>query len=222
MDGWEATRTIRDTKSNHWNPSIPIVAMTANNSEDDRRNCLAVGMDGFLSKPLVPEALRAEIVHWLPDAFPRACDDPTQFEPNSHAAVDARIDCAINAENANKPATSSEAAVVIYDRSGVLARLMGDAALAALVAQTFLNDMPRQIAALHRSVEARDRAHAELIAHTIRGAASSAGAISLSGLAQQFEAAAATAQWSALQTAANQIEAAFHEAKHQMECPDNM
>lgn len=49
MDGMEATRQIR--KFTGKRGRVPIVAMTANASEDDRHLCKAVGMNGFQSKP---------------------------------------------------------------------------------------------------------------------------------------------------------------------------
>ena len=52
MDGYTATRRIRELE----NPAlagIPILAMTANAFDEDRRNALESGMSGFLSKPIV-------------------------------------------------------------------------------------------------------------------------------------------------------------------------
>ena len=47
MDGLQATQAIRAQGDD-----IPIVALTANNTEEDRTACLAVGMDEFLAKPI--------------------------------------------------------------------------------------------------------------------------------------------------------------------------
>ena len=47
MDGLQATQAIRAQGDD-----IPIVALTANNTEEDRSACLKVGMDEFLAKPI--------------------------------------------------------------------------------------------------------------------------------------------------------------------------
>lgn len=64
MDGFEATRQIRDALMNKAD-RIPIIAMTANAMEGDREKCIASGMDDYLSKPIKPEALRTMLEHWL-------------------------------------------------------------------------------------------------------------------------------------------------------------
>ena len=51
MDGYEATRRIRELEDPAL-ASIPILAMTANAFDEDRRAALACGMNGFLSKPI--------------------------------------------------------------------------------------------------------------------------------------------------------------------------
>jgi CheY-like chemotaxis protein len=60
MDGFEATTEIRRRES-RMGGHVPILAMTARAMESDRERCLAVGMDGFLSKPVKAEALAAEL-----------------------------------------------------------------------------------------------------------------------------------------------------------------
>ena len=51
MDGCEATRRIR-ALDNPLTASVPILAMTANAFDEDRREAEKAGMDGFLSKPI--------------------------------------------------------------------------------------------------------------------------------------------------------------------------
>ncbi len=55
MDGYEATRIIRDSKSSVRDHGIPIIAMTANAMKGDREKCLAVGMDDYIDKPINAE-----------------------------------------------------------------------------------------------------------------------------------------------------------------------
>ncbi len=59
LGGMEATRALRVR-----GVDTPVVALTANAFEDDRRACLAAGMDDFLIKPLSPEALRGALSRW--------------------------------------------------------------------------------------------------------------------------------------------------------------
>ena len=58
MDGYKATETIRqlpDPKK----AAIPIIAMTANAFEEDRKMALAKGMNGYIAKPIDPAKMLA-------------------------------------------------------------------------------------------------------------------------------------------------------------------
>jgi CheY-like chemotaxis protein len=76
MDGFEATKAIRDPSGDCLNPQVPIIALTANAQEETRKKCLDAGMDGFLTKPVSPDALMCKIrqsVEKFNDKRP-ACD----------------------------------------------------------------------------------------------------------------------------------------------------
>jgi CheY-like chemotaxis protein len=66
MDGLEATRHIRDSRSAVQNRRIPIIAMTAHAMKGDRERCMEAGMDDYLSKPVTPQALAEALDKWLP------------------------------------------------------------------------------------------------------------------------------------------------------------
>ena len=66
MDGYEATRAIR--RSGHARAAdIPVIAMTANAFDEDRKKALECGMNGFLSKPIVIEELISTLQNNLTD-----------------------------------------------------------------------------------------------------------------------------------------------------------
>jgi len=66
MDGYEATRCVRDPQSKVIDRLVAIVAMTANTMQGDREKCLAAGMDDFISKPVQPDKLEQVLQKWLP------------------------------------------------------------------------------------------------------------------------------------------------------------
>ena len=88
MDGYAATQSIRAEESRaaaagQTPRHLPIIAMTANALEGDREECLAAGMDDYLSKPLDPEKVALMIQKWLN----RRPDKPGFSSPASPAQL---------------------------------------------------------------------------------------------------------------------------------------
>jgi two-component system, sensor histidine kinase and response regulator len=65
MDGFTATKIIRQGSGNVRNAKIPIIAMTADAMEGDRERVLSVGMNDYLTKPIDAQKLAHTILHWL-------------------------------------------------------------------------------------------------------------------------------------------------------------
>ena len=72
MSGLDAARLIRKAGC-----ATPMVALTANTFDDDRRACLEAGMNGFLTKPLDPLALNKSLTGLKPAAAERASPSAT-------------------------------------------------------------------------------------------------------------------------------------------------
>jgi two-component system sensor histidine kinase/response regulator len=65
MDGFEATRVIRDRSSAVIDHDIPVIAMTANAFPEDRERALACGMNDFLAKPVDRSVLASMLDKWI-------------------------------------------------------------------------------------------------------------------------------------------------------------
>ncbi|WP_085317098.1 ATP-binding protein [Derxia lacustris] len=66
LDGYEATRQIRALEAGCERAPAVIVAVTANDSDEDRRRCLAAGMDDFIAKPVSFDRLREVLARQQP------------------------------------------------------------------------------------------------------------------------------------------------------------
>lgn len=65
MDGYEATRRIRRSEAVAGGSHTPIVALTAHAISGDMEECMAAGMDGYLSKPIDLGRLSDALAKWL-------------------------------------------------------------------------------------------------------------------------------------------------------------
>jgi two-component system sensor histidine kinase/response regulator len=87
MDGFEATAAIRKQEIGT-GAHIPIIAMTAHAMQGDRERCLAAGMDGYVAKPIEPQALFATVETLAPAPPAERHEESDVFD---HAAVLARL-----------------------------------------------------------------------------------------------------------------------------------
>jgi signal transduction histidine kinase/CheY-like chemotaxis protein len=65
MDGFEATRRLRERERESGAEALPVIAMTANVMEGDRELCLQAGMDDYLGKPVRMDELESTLRRWL-------------------------------------------------------------------------------------------------------------------------------------------------------------
>ncbi|MDP6634114.1 MAG: response regulator [Phycisphaerae bacterium] len=92
MDGYEATRTIRDPGSDVLDHKVKIVAITANAMKGDREKCLQAGMDDYVTKPVKPQTLADVIERNLYDAESAHAKAPESTGPSCNTVESQWID----------------------------------------------------------------------------------------------------------------------------------
>ena len=162
MDGYEATRRIRVAEAATGRPHVPIIALTAHAISGDREECMAAGMDDYLSKPVSLGRLNDALTKWLSAR-------PMSPQPTA------------------QPNVPRELASGVFDQDDLLTRFMNDRSLAAKVIGKFLQDAPSQLSNLRGRLEAGDSAEARRFAHGLRGAAATASAPDLRAAANTIE-----------------------------------
>lgn len=165
MNGYEATRAIRDPLSGVMNQRVPIIAMTAHAMEGDREKCLNAGMNDYIPKPVAAHTLADVLAKWL----------PARPNPGESRAEQPDDDASMQKE------------AVIFDRQAFMERMMGDEELVSAAITVFLEDMPRQIDALEKYLVTGDATSAGRQAHTIKGAAANLGGEALKAVAARIE-----------------------------------
>lgn len=64
LDGYEATREIRQLESHNNLPATPVIALTANAMIEDETRCLAAGMNAYISKPIRIAQFQKLVTEW--------------------------------------------------------------------------------------------------------------------------------------------------------------
>ena len=158
MDGYEATRRIREELGRN---ELPIIAMTANALAADRERCLACGMNDHIAKPIDIANLRSTLDHWLGQLPPVAETEtgvPTPFADDEH-----------------------------IDSATAIARLGGNQALHTRLLGRFVEDQGNFIGRLQAARARGAVDEMILLAHTMRGLAGNIGADKLGRLAGELE-----------------------------------
>ena len=177
MDGYEATRAIRNLPAWH---TRPIVAMTANAFEEDRRACLAAGMDDFVVKPVEPDDLYTTLVKWLPAV--RARDGLEGHEPAGKAVAagtNTSHECGLAGLAQVPGLDTARGLLMVRGKSGKYARLLA----------TFAERHSQDVERLADGLKSGDLAEVQRLAHDLTSAAGNLGAMGVSEAANAMQAA---------------------------------
>jgi signal transduction histidine kinase/CheY-like chemotaxis protein/HPt (histidine-containing phosphotransfer) domain-containing protein len=160
MNGYEATRFIRDPRSRVLRHDIPIIAMTAHALKGDRDKCLEAGMNDYLSKPVTALALEEMLDRHLAASAPASVivpelDPPGQTKPVHIQRIQAIAD--------------------------------GDLIFERELIESFLSNTEEHLKALEAALHEGNGEEVERQAHTIKGSSANAGARGMQEIADRIE-----------------------------------
>ncbi|MCP5124064.1 MAG: PAS domain S-box protein [Gammaproteobacteria bacterium] len=190
-DGYELTALIRDAERRFNLNRIPIIALTANVVKGEEECCLKQGMDAYLSKPIELARLKSVLDQWLPST------DLFVANVAEEAALPTQV-----VERPELPVFDSE----------VLTKMVGsNPAIHRRLLEKFLANARQRMGELLQASEARNTATVGQIAHTLKSAARSVGAMRLGDLCQQLEHAGKAGDGECCQALSKSLHATFDE-----------
>ncbi|MEQ9328619.1 MAG: response regulator, partial [Rhodospirillales bacterium] len=176
MDGYESTRMIRLTIAAE---QLPIIAMTAHATAEEREKCLAAGMNDHVAKPIDPPHLYATLARWIGAEAGSSTEVP---EP------DARQGTAAIAAATATPAETSDIPPLLDMEEGVK-RLAGNQSLYIRLLGMFRDTKSNVPAEIRSAIERDEPVEAARIAHSLKGAAGNISANRLYRISSEIESA---------------------------------
>ncbi|MBN2723112.1 MAG: response regulator [Deltaproteobacteria bacterium] len=187
MDGYQATRIIRDIHSSVLLHEIPIIAMTAGASEKDREKCLESGMNDYLSKPIDLEKFRRKILRLLgSENISDTKDRLPSMDP------------------------------LIFDYRLLMDRLYDDRELAIEILTEYIGDMFRKNDEMEEALRNNHFPELKNLAHTIKGAAMNVSALRIAEMAKSLEEIALAADAVKFKAVLNKFPEEIHNLKVQL------
>ena len=166
MDGYQATAKIR---SDNRFASLPIIAMTAHATLEERNRCIDAGMNDHVSKPIHPNVLFDTVSRY--------------YHPAATVPVQARADAAV-------PVSTPDDGLPVVDGLNTaegLQRVGGNRRLYLKLLRQFVDEESDAAERIRATLAAGDRATAERMAHTVKGVGGNLGANDVEAAAADVE-----------------------------------
>ena len=162
MDGYQATAKLRDDSRF---ATLPIVAMTAHATVEERQRCLAAGMNDHVAKPIDPAAL---------------------FEAVSRFYKPAEGAPALDRPSGPRPVETLPS-IAGLDTTDGLSRVRGNTRLYVKILRQFADEQGPALGEVAEAIKKGDPALAERLAHTLKGVAGNIGAVGVQSAAAALE-----------------------------------
>lgn len=194
MDGFEATKRIRNGEAGAQSVDIPILAMTANAMSGSKDGCLAQGMNDYLPKPVDPVQLTEKLLRWLrpvhhmdaavlasPDVAavqniiaPEDVDSISKAPPSTEKTEEVRTD-------------NIKGLTPIWDEEACVKRLKGRTDRIVRLMNMFIADTPNRLGKLHIAIEQENLVSITKLAHEVKGVAGNLSALLLAEMCAELE-----------------------------------
>jgi len=168
MDGLEATKRIRHYEHDTDQEKTPIIALTADVQKGTEENCLASGMNTYLSKPFSKKQLQAILQNWLPTQDVETKGEQENLDPKKHTA--------------NEPLNLST-----LEELRELTTSSGESLLDKAIT-LYLETTPAELKRLHLALEQKNTDELAKIAHTLKSSSANLGAQDLADICAFLEA----------------------------------
>jgi PAS domain S-box-containing protein len=167
MDGYTATKLIRQKQQY---ADLPILAMTANATQEDKETALAAGMNDHISKPINPTVLFNTLVKWI---------NPGDREIPKTIKIDEN-----NTPEANTDGIEQIRGLSIEEG---LKHVNGNKKLLNKLIMDFYNDYQNVLLTIEQALSLENFDEVQRIAHTLKGIAGTIGALSVQEQAGNLE-----------------------------------
>ena len=204
MNGYDATVKIRELEGDKVG-NLPIIAMTANNSEAEEEHCKDVGMSDFLSKPLSLNGLSEKLDLWAGGPFKKG-----QQQIDTESLDDLESTGQVRQPEAVYRSLS-------YDVKSIESLREAVGEVVSSMISAFVEDTPIYLEKLKSAAKEDNIRQIREMAHTIKGSAANFGAYDLVRLSKALEEQAASESLTDVDKQLDKIFAAFDVLKEDLE-----